>query len=76
MEYYALIPLTEVLIEWADEIVTMTDWQTQKVKSVARGKPILCLNIPDSFSYRDSELQLLIEQNYKEAQAGRDQDAE
>lgn len=64
-EEFALIPVDEVLIEWADEIVCMETKQ-QIVLSRLTTKPIICLKIPDDFSYREPELMELIKKNYLE----------
>lgn len=79
-EHYALIPITEVLIYWADEIVCMSELQEEKINKLVKSinesdlcisglpviikKPIINLNIPDVFSYRDPRLIELIQQNY------------
>lgn len=62
---HALIPIDDVLIHWADEIVCMTESQEAiLLKKLAidaiDGKKVVCLNIPDSFAYRDPELVTLI----------------
>ena len=70
---YALIPVSEALIEWADQIVFMEDSH----KRIFLSDPILkninlddldmvVLNIPDHFGYMDEELQKMIVQSYKE----------
>lgn len=64
VENYALIPVTEVLLEWADEVVCMTRLHYTILKNLTN-KPIICLNIPDSFEYRNNELQDMILNNYK-----------
>lgn len=68
---YALIPLTEDLLMWADEIVCMEhehymhvkikmeEWHTRQV-------PIYVLGIEDIYEYRDPELVKLIKQKYSE----------
>jgi predicted protein tyrosine phosphatase len=65
---FALIPVDDVLIAWADEIVCMTAEQGHKMAKKAHDKTILVLNIPDSFPYRDPELMKLIAENYDAAQ--------
>ncbi len=64
LESYALIPITEVLLEWADEIVCMTLVQKVRLQQLTK-KPIKCLDIPDSFEYRNPELKKLIIKAYK-----------
>ena len=63
VEYYALIPVTEVLLEWAEEIVCMTKEHQKQLKNMTE-KPIKCLNIPDSYEYRNKELEKMIKENY------------
>jgi predicted protein tyrosine phosphatase len=69
---FALIPVDEVLLEWADEIVCMTTEQAETLTKTVSGKvfqpPVLCLDIPDSFGYRDPELMKLISTKYDELQ--------
>lgn len=64
-EGIALIPLTETLIEWADEIVCMDSYQEQKLKGMTE-KPVINLQIGDCYEYRDPELVELIKTRYKE----------
>ncbi len=63
VEYYALIPVTEVLLAWADEIVCMTEEHKIRLK-VLTEKPIKCLNIPDSYEYRNEDMMKMIKENY------------
>jgi len=37
---YALIKLDQVLVEWADEVVVMEEWQKGDIESFGLGKPI------------------------------------
>lgn len=60
---YALIPVDEVLLEWADEVVCMTDDQAADLREKTN-KPIKCLNIGDSYNYRDPALVALIADAY------------
>jgi len=60
---YALIPLSEELVTWADEIVVMDEWHAKSVKEKlieACYEPgyreIHVLNVPDDYDYRDPEL--------------------
>lgn len=64
VEHYALIPVTEVLLVWADEIICMTKEHYSQLK-VMTNKTIICLNIPDSYEYRNNELQDIISEGYK-----------
>lgn len=63
-ESFALIPIDEVLIAWADEIVCMTKAQKTQLKVMAPTTKIVCLNIQDSYKYRDPDLIRLIKENY------------
>lgn len=60
---FAIIPIDEVLIEWADEIVCMDEYQG-KVLREKTSKPVLVLNIGDSYEYRDPELMRRIAERY------------
>lgn len=59
----ALIPVDSVLLEWADEIVCMEKDQAKKLRDVTT-KPVVCINVPDIYPYRDPELVKLIKTNY------------
>lgn len=64
---YALIPVDEVLVEWADEIVCMTDIIRDGV--VRRFQPkctVYDLEIPDNFSFKHPRLIDLIRERYNE----------
>lgn len=60
---HALIPIDDVLVEWADEIVCMDEYQ-EKVSRDRTIKPIFNLNIGDNFEYRDKDLIEMIRQRY------------
>jgi len=64
LEHYALIPVTEVLLAWADEIVCMTKGHEKTLKHMTE-KPIICLDIPDSYEYRNEDLMKMIRENYE-----------
>jgi len=65
---YALVPVDEVLLEWADEIVCAEEEHKNEIKQmlkefeVEEDKPVYALNIPDSFKYRDVKLIRLIQE--------------
>lgn len=61
---YALFPIDEVHIEWADEIVCMEKEHLTYLKKVTK-KPIICLDIPDMYGYRNLKLIKLIKERYK-----------
>lgn len=65
---FALIPVDEVLLTWADEIVCMTRDQKPRLehmlKALKLDTTVKCLNIHDNFAYRDPKLMELIVSNY------------
>lgn len=58
---YAMIPVDDVLLEWADEIVCV-DFNQQIELLKRTSKPVHCFNIPDRFGFRDPELIELIKE--------------
>ncbi len=56
----AITPLSAELVEWADKIFVMENMHRtklqQRFRSALNGKNIICLGIPDNFSYMDPEL--------------------
>jgi predicted protein tyrosine phosphatase len=69
---YALIPVSEALISWAEEIVVMEQstmneiqYECYKLGIDLSGKRLLNLNIPDIYNYMEPELVTLITDNYK-----------
>lgn len=64
---FALIPIDEVLIEWADEIVFMENRHFWRVKNEfdLDGKKTVILEIPDDYEYMQKELVSVIIHNYK-----------
>lgn len=56
---FALIPLDNVLLEWADEIVCMDSAQAANLCRLTT-KPVHNLNIDDNYPYRDAKLIALI----------------
>lgn len=69
---YALIPVSQALIEWADEIVFMEEKHHQMFlrDPLLEGVDlsdlqITVLGIPDDFRYMDEELQEMIVKAYK-----------
>jgi predicted protein tyrosine phosphatase len=65
-DYHALIPVTEELVVWADEIVFMQDGMRQRIaeRFDLDGIETQVLDIPDSYAYRDDELIELIKESY------------
>jgi len=68
---YALIPLDEVLIIWADEIVFVSkevyEEALKRFEERLHPKDVTVLNIPDNFEYMASTLILHIIEQYNEA---------
>lgn len=62
---YALIPVDEVLLTWADEVICMNSDQRNEL-TLLTDKPIYSLNIPDSYDFMDAELQQTIIERYEE----------
>lgn len=71
-EKYALVPINDALLSWADEVVCMTQEHMEKVYNHMLdwqvSPKILCLNIPDNYAYRDEELIRLIKTRYDNLQ--------
>lgn len=72
VEDFALIPVDEVLLNWAQEIVCMNKNQKIQLESMLKefGLPpvsVINLDIPDSFAYRDPKLMELIRTSYNAA---------
>jgi predicted protein tyrosine phosphatase len=63
---WALVPIDNVLIAWADEIVVMEPEHEVTLRGQGVDKPIQCLDIKDSFNYRDPLLMRLIAEKYKQ----------
>lgn len=66
---FALVPVDQVLLTWADEVVCMEAEQKEiLVDALAQlkmeRKPVVCLDLPDNFSYRDPELMKMIADRY------------
>lgn len=64
---YALIPITEALIKWADEIHVVSKEEpivTSLVKGLELDTPIISLDISDSYGTFDPELEAMIEEFY------------
>jgi predicted protein tyrosine phosphatase len=64
---FALIPVDQVLLEWADEIVCMDALQTDMIKKDLENhgidnKPVHNLKIPDNFEYRNPKLLKIIKE--------------
>lgn len=61
---YALIPVDEVHLNWADLIIAVDLFTKDAVDSLLKifeiSTPIIGLNIPDTFNFGDPELEVLI----------------
>ncbi len=55
---FALIPLDEVLVSWADCIIFVSQevFDTASAKNILTDKECVILDIPDKFSYMDQQL--------------------
>ena len=71
---FALIPVTEDLLLWADEVVCADTEHAldirNKLMQYQLDKPVINLNIPDIYEYRNPELIKLIKERYAERTAG------
>lgn len=57
---YALIPISDLLVHWAEEIVCVEQWQADRVhkllKDLGETKPVHVVKTPDQYRTRDPEL--------------------
>lgn len=71
---FALIPVTEDLLLWADEIVCADTehalWVRDRMIEWVIDKPIINLNLPDIYEYRNPKLIELIKERYGQRTAG------
>ena len=69
---YALIYINRGLLAWANEIVCMEQYHADYVYNLldAYGfhRPVMVLDIPDNYAYRDPKLVKLIKEKYDEKQ--------
>lgn len=69
-ENFALIPISEALVYWADEIVFVDEdcktYLDVDIKSELKNceARILTLDVPDSYDYMDEELQKILLEEY------------
>jgi len=56
---FALIPVDDVLLEWADSVVVMDFTQAERIEGLFDG-PIFNFNLPDEFEYMHPDLVELI----------------
>jgi predicted protein tyrosine phosphatase len=65
---YALVKVDDVLLTWADEVVC-ADFEHKlyvqdQFKRLGLDKPVVDLDLPDIYEYRDPELVKLIKERY------------
>jgi len=71
-ESYALIPISEALLLWADEIVFVNKANYRSVQYYSEEmvgldlSKVFYLNIPDNYSFNDPKLVEICKQQYKE----------
>ena len=67
---FALIPVDEVLLQWADEVVCVQQHIAEAIiihfEEAAVGVHFVTLNIEDRFEWNNSELQSQIRKQYRE----------
>lgn len=65
---YALIPISEALIEWADGVVFVNqenfDALSETAKARVSEKEVTILNVPDEYCYNDPALRAIIKEQY------------
>lgn len=66
---HALIVVDDVLLEWADEVICMDEYQ-QKVLQSRTKKKVWNLQIGDNFEYRDKGLVEIIRIHYENLRTG------
>ena len=69
---YALIPIDQVLVDWADEIVVMEPWQADKIREQFGDelgtKEIIVLNVPDKYPRMNPDLINFIKKAYSDVE--------
>jgi len=74
---FAIIPIDEGLLCWADEIVCFAEFHAEDIRELLgkispltlEKKPVIVLNIADLYTYRQKELVDAIRTQYDEAMA-------
>lgn len=70
-EEYALIPVDDVLLHWAQEIVCMEKWHATAIGHMLDGlkldTPVVILNVADNYMYRDPKLMKEIKESYAQS---------
>jgi predicted protein tyrosine phosphatase len=69
VESYALIPISEALVKWADEIVFVNDENFRHVESDLKKfnsiDKCYVLDIPDMYEFNDPELLRICKEQYE-----------
>ena len=65
-EEYALIPITETLVYWADEIICMNETHKNIVLSFNKNKIVHNLEVEDNYEFRQPELIVIMDSKLKE----------
>ncbi len=69
-ESYALIPISEALVHWADEIIFVNQENFRNVRKEIEEMGMLekckTLNIPDQYEFNNPELLKIIKEQYEE----------
>jgi predicted protein tyrosine phosphatase len=67
---FAGTPLSGELIQWADIIFVMEEWQREEISlaypAQLKGKRLICLDIPDIYGYMQPELVRLLQERVPE----------
>jgi predicted protein tyrosine phosphatase len=73
---YAIVPVTEGLIVWADVILVMDEWQQRHINEMQNVlateyeafeyKQVINLDIPDNYEYRDPRLLKIMTEKFEE----------
>ena len=60
---YALVPVDDVLLQWADEVIAVEKWIGDILRDQLEGKkPVHVIELEDKYEYRDPYLVKLIEE--------------
>lgn len=68
---FALVPVDQALLEWAQHIFCMNKDQKRQIESWLKfdgatyEKPVVALDIPDNYGFRDPELVLIMQNTLK-----------
>lgn len=76
---YAIVPISEALVAWADVIIVMEEWMVNEVNKIQEGlatdlehsmyeftyKQVINLDIPDNYDYRNPDLVACMTEEFK-----------